>query len=111
MSGLIPQCGTATQFKVGFALATYERPDETAPDEAIARKTFCAKSMKTLTPLKRKFLAGLLILPLAAAAWAEGTNQFRGVYLEPGKKLNNGSRSPAIKSNRPSQKEFRKRVP
>ena len=41
--------------------------------------------MKILAPLKRKFLAGLLILPLASAAWAEGTNQFRGVYLEPGK--------------------------
>ena len=41
--------------------------------------------MKTRALLKRKFLIGLLILPLASAAWAEGTNQFRGVYLEPGK--------------------------
>ena len=34
----------------------------------------------------RIFLAGLLILMLVSAARAEGTNQFRGVYLEPGKK-------------------------
>ena len=33
----------------------------------------------------RIFLAWLFILPLASAARAEGTNQFRGVYLEPGK--------------------------
>jgi rhamnogalacturonyl hydrolase YesR len=41
--------------------------------------------MKTLTPLKRKFLAALLIVTLASAAGADGTNQFRGMYLEPGK--------------------------
>jgi len=33
----------------------------------------------------QKHLAGLLILTVASAVWAEGTNLFRGVYLEPGK--------------------------
>ncbi len=42
-------------------------------------------SEKTLAFLKQKFLIGLLILPLASAALADGTNQFCGVYLEPGK--------------------------
>jgi rhamnogalacturonyl hydrolase YesR len=33
----------------------------------------------------QKYLGGLIILMAASAAWADGTNQFRGVYLEPGK--------------------------
>ncbi len=41
--------------------------------------------MKTLAPLKRTFLAILLILPVVSVLGAAGTNQFRGLYLEPGK--------------------------
>ena len=41
--------------------------------------------MKILVLLKQNSLIGILILPLASAALADGTNQFRGVYLEPGK--------------------------
>ncbi len=33
----------------------------------------------------QKYLGGLLILIAASSALADGTNQFRGVYLEPGK--------------------------
>ena len=40
---------------------------------------------KILASFKRKFLAALLILPVASGAWGEETNLFRGVYLEPGK--------------------------
>ncbi len=43
------------------------------------------KFMKIHALLKRNSLIGILILPLASAAFADETNLFRGVYLELGK--------------------------
>jgi len=41
--------------------------------------------IKTLAHVLRIFPPALLLLTLTSSVWGEGTNLFRGAYLEPGK--------------------------